>query len=53
MEQVVISIHFRKKYGIKPETKVGFSEDNKGNIIIRVLNKTYLENLRLQERMNQ
>ena len=43
--QVVIPKLFRKKYGIKPGTKVAFIEDEKGNLIIKALNKAYFESM--------
>lgn len=43
--QIVVPKIFRKKYGIKPGTKVGFLEDEKGNLIIKALNKEYFESL--------
>jgi AbrB family looped-hinge helix DNA binding protein len=41
--QIVIPKRYRKKDGFKPGTKVVFSEDAKGNLIIKALNKAYFE----------
>lgn len=43
--QIVIPKRYRKKLGIKPGTKVGFIEDEKGNLIIKALNKEYFDSL--------
>mgnify|MGYP001619357431 FL=1 len=40
--QIVIPKLYRKKFGIKPGTKVGFIERD-GNLIIRALNKEFFE----------
>ena len=40
--QIVVPKIFRKKYGIKPGTKVGFIEKD-GNLILRALNKEFFE----------
>ena len=40
--QIVIPKKYRKKYGIKPGTKIGFVEKD-GNLIIRAINKDFFE----------
>lgn len=40
--QVVIPKKFRKKFGIKPGTKVAFAEKN-GELVIRVMDRKYFE----------
>mgnify|MGYP001596114947 CR=1 FL=1 len=40
--QIVIPKFYRKKFGIKAGTKIGFIEKD-GNLIIRALNKEFFE----------
>ena len=42
--QIVIPKFYRKKFGIKAGTKIGFIEKD-GNLIIKTLNKAYFESL--------
>ena len=42
--QIVIPKAYRKKFGIKPGTKIGFIEKD-GNLIIKALNKEYFESM--------
>lgn len=41
--QVVIPKQYRKKYGMKPGITISFSEDKKGNLLVKTLNKAYFE----------
>jgi AbrB family looped-hinge helix DNA binding protein len=41
--QVVIPKQYRKKYGMKRGSKLGITEDKKGNLVIKAMNKAYFE----------